>query len=95
VLRYWESQFEELSPTKNRSGNRVYQSGDIELIALIHRLVHEERFTVEGARKRINELRDEGRTSEHSEFALHQAFLRTLTSELRELHDLLDPATGR
>jgi DNA-binding transcriptional MerR regulator len=91
VLRYWETQFEELSPSKNRSGNRVYQSEEIELIALIHQLVHEERYTVEGARMRIAELREEGRTNEESAGALRRSFLRALDEELREVYELLDP----
>jgi DNA-binding transcriptional MerR regulator len=94
VLRYWESQFDELSPAKNRSGNRVYQSKDIELIALIHKLVHDERYTVEGAKKRLVELREANLTTEESELALHRAFMRTLSRELQELHDLLDPPGG-
>ncbi len=93
VLRYWESQFRELSPTKNRSGNRVYQSREIELIALIHTLVHEQRYTVEGARKRLVELRNEGAAEEQSSIALQRVFLRSLQSELHELHDLLDATT--
>jgi DNA-binding transcriptional MerR regulator len=92
VLRYWETQFEELSPSKNRSGNRVYQSEEIELIALIHRLVHEERYTVEGARKRIAELREEGRSAEESSSALRRSFLRNLDEELRQICELLDPS---
>lgn len=91
VLRYWESQFDELSPTKNRSGNRVYQSGEIELIALIHRLVHEERYTVEGAKRRLGELQAEGATEEQSAVALQRAYLRTLGEDLQDLYDLLDP----
>ncbi len=91
VLRYWESQFRELSPAKNRSGNRVYQTEEIELIALIHTLVHEQRFTVEGARKRLVELKNEGTAAERSSQALRSAFLRSLRSELHELHELLDP----
>ncbi|MEX2584433.1 MAG: MerR family transcriptional regulator [Gemmatimonadota bacterium] len=92
VLRYWESQFAELSPSKNRSGNRVYQSAEIELIALIHRLVHEERYTVEGAKKRIAELRSEGKSAEMSSGSLRRSFLRTLDDELRELYEMLDPS---
>lgn len=90
VLRYWESQFDELRPNKNRSGNRVYQSGEIELIALIHRLVHEERYTVEGARKRLGELQEAGQTQEQSAEALQAVFLRSLQTELLEIYDLLD-----
>lgn len=93
VLRYWETQFRELSPSKNRSGNRVYQSAEIELIALIHTLVHEKRYTVEGARKRLQELRSEGSAAEQSSKALQRVYLRTLGSELQEIHALLDPST--
>lgn len=93
VLRYWESQFKELSPSKNRSGNRVYQAADIEQIALIHRLVHEERYTVEGAKMKLAEMKDEGAVSEESTTALKEAFLRGLTEELQEIHLLLDPTS--
>ena len=90
VLRYWETQFRELNPTKNRSGNRVYQSDEIELIALIHNLVHRQRYTVEGARKRLAEMREAGTTAEQSSIALQRVFLRTLREELEQLYDLLD-----
>ena len=90
VLRYWESQFRELNPTKNRSGNRVYQSDEIELIALIHKLVHGQRYTVEGARKRLAEMKEAGTAAEQSSIALQRVFLRTLRDELEDLHALLD-----
>ena len=51
VLRYWESQFEELNPAKNRAGNRIYTNKDISLIFEIKKLVREEGFTIEGAKK--------------------------------------------
>jgi DNA-binding transcriptional MerR regulator len=94
VLRYWESRFEELSPAKNRSGNRVYRMEEIELIALIHRLVNEERYTVDGARMRVAELRAEGTVGERSSQALQRAYLVSLHDELADLHALLDPGRG-
>jgi DNA-binding transcriptional MerR regulator len=51
VLRYWESQFQELNPAKNRAGNRIYTNKDISLIFEIKKLVREEGFTIEGAKK--------------------------------------------
>lgn len=92
VLRYWETQFPGLAPTKNRAGNRVYQADDLELIALIRRLVHDERYTIEGARHRLAELDAEGSTGQHSSRALEQSFLRSLRGELGSLLDLLDSA---
>ena len=92
VVRYWETQFPELSPTKNRAGNRVYQARELETIALIRRLVHEERYTLEGARRRIEEMRAEGHAGHDSARALERTLLRTMKQELEALEALLDPA---
>jgi DNA-binding transcriptional MerR regulator len=54
VLRYWESEFPTLSPGKNRAGQRIYRSRDLELIDTIGRLLYEEGFTIAGARKKLD-----------------------------------------
>lgn len=92
VLRYWETQFPELSPTKNRAGNRVYQAREVEQIALIRRLVYDERYTIEGARRRVEELKAEGCEQEQSGRALELAFLRTLKQEMESIEALLTPS---
>jgi DNA-binding transcriptional MerR regulator len=51
VLRYWESEFDELKPAKNRAGNRIYTNKDIQLILFIKKLLREERYTIEGAKQ--------------------------------------------
>ena len=51
VLRYWESEFEQLNPAKNRAGNRIYTNKDIKLILYIRQLLREERYTIEGAKQ--------------------------------------------
>jgi DNA-binding transcriptional MerR regulator len=51
VLRYWESEFEQLKPAKNRAGNRIYTNKDIKLILYIKKLLREERYTIEGAKQ--------------------------------------------
>lgn len=53
VLRYWETEFPELSPQKNRAGRRIYTKTDIEFIARIKRLLKEDKYTIEGARKAL------------------------------------------
>lgn len=60
VLRYWESEFPIVSPQKGVSGQRIYRRSDVETLVLIRHLLHEERYSIEGARKRIRELRKEG-----------------------------------
>ncbi len=51
VLRYWESEFSIVKPAKTRSKHRLYRRRDVETLLEIKRLLHEQRFTIEGARK--------------------------------------------
>ncbi len=53
VLRYWESEFPQLRPSKNRAGNRIYRSNDIKVILTIKRLLYTEKYTIEGARQQL------------------------------------------
>lgn len=55
VLRYWESEFNQIRPQKNNAGVRRYQKSDIELINRIKTLLYEEKFTIEGARQYLNQ----------------------------------------
>jgi len=59
VLRYWESEFPSLSPSKNRAGNRVYKERDIQYIKLIKFLLYEKKFTIEGAKQKLKTIRVE------------------------------------
>ena len=54
VLRYWETEFKQLSPPKNRAGNRTYRQKDIDLILKIKDLLHVRKFTIEGARSVVS-----------------------------------------
>jgi len=56
VLRYWETEFEQLRPQKNRAGNRIYTERDIDTIRLIKKLTREERYTNEGARQILTQM---------------------------------------
>jgi DNA-binding transcriptional MerR regulator len=60
VLRYWETEFPMISPQKSNTGQRVYRRTDVETVVLIKTLLYDERYSIEGARKRIRELRKEG-----------------------------------
>jgi DNA-binding transcriptional MerR regulator len=90
VLRYWESQFRFLNPAKNRSGNRVYQRREIELIMLVKHLLYNEKYTIEGARRRIEEYRRTGLLKTEARFALQRETIENLSGELRTLLDILD-----
>lgn len=64
VLRYWETEFEQLQPKKNRAGNRAYTERDVETVEQIQRLLRDEKYTIEGARQVMD--RGEERSSESS-----------------------------
>ena len=66
VLRYWEQEFKDIKPVKSPTGQRLYKKKDLEIIFTIKKLLHEKRFTIDGAKqylanhKRIlNEIREE------------------------------------
>jgi DNA-binding transcriptional MerR regulator len=60
VLRYWESEFKLIRPQKSKIGQRVYRRREVELILRLKQLLYEERYTIEGAKKKITqEIKEE------------------------------------
>ncbi|MBK6495469.1 MAG: MerR family transcriptional regulator [Gemmatimonadetes bacterium] len=92
VLRYWESQFRFLNPAKNRSGNRVYKSREVEMIMLVKHLLYTEKFTIEGARQRLDAYR---RTGELKNAARAAMRWETVQEVRASLDDVLAVLEGR
>jgi DNA-binding transcriptional MerR regulator len=90
VLRYWESQFTFLRPTKNRSGNRVYQRREVELIMLVKHLLHTERYTIEGAQQKVDQHRKSADLRVMARGALNLQALEALEADLSSLLEGLD-----
>ena len=55
VLRYWQTEFSFLNPRKNKSGQRVYVKKDLEVILMLKKMLYQERYTIEGVRKRFED----------------------------------------
>ena len=91
VLRYWESEFSVLKPAKSRSKQRLYKRRDVETLLRIKRLLHEERFTVEGARKRLKVLLKEDRRQPELPLAdrTYRSVLAHVKKEIALLHRML------
>lgn len=90
VLRYWETQFEVLTPIKNRAGNRVYRPQDIELILLVKHLLYEKKYTIRGANQKLLEMRRQGELEAETQEVLGPEFLSGMRSELERILALLD-----
>jgi DNA-binding transcriptional MerR regulator len=93
VLRYWESQFRFLNPAKNRSGNRVYKAREIELILLVKHLLYSEKYTIDGARQRVDQYRRTGELRTAAHHAADAELLRDLRQGLLDVLDVLNGTT--
>ncbi len=91
ALRYWETEFPALRPKKTRGAHRQYSRKDVELAMLIRQLLHDEGFTIPGARKRIRELGRHQRSSPPEPRAAREVALRAELLGLRQqLADLVE-----
>jgi len=90
VLRYWESQFRFLHPAKNRSGNRVYQRREIELIMLVRQLLYTEKYTIDGARQKIDDYRKSGELKAVARAALDNQTVESMESDLQGILAAID-----
>lgn len=83
VLRYWETEFEDLTPQKNRAGNRIYTNKDIQLILYIKNLLREKKYTIEGAKKILENYVPETQVKTTTE--KEHSILSAATSELKQM----------
>ncbi len=94
VLRYWETEFPAIAPKKSGSGHRLYRRKDVELILEIKRLLYEERFTIEGARKFLNQRSRakapaRAQAKQASLFGTDRDLVETIRAELRQILEML------
>jgi DNA-binding transcriptional MerR regulator len=94
VLRYWESQFRFLNPAKNRSGNRVYKGREVELIMLVKHLLYTEKFTIDGARQRIDHYRRTGELRVSARRAFEAELAQEVRTTIEEAIAILEGKTA-
>ena len=94
VLRYWETEFKELAPRKRKGGKRLYRDNDLQTVKLIMKLLYEDRYTIEGARRRLGDV---NRTRvERTEDVIAGESVRTtdiivdMRKDLLELKEIID-----
>jgi len=94
VLRYWESEFEELSPAKDSAGRRVYRAEDIEMLERIHHLLKVKKYTLEGARQVLAEKPTAGAPGVSPDTVTELRRLRTFLMDLVEQIEDADRERG-
>ena len=92
VLRYWETEFKQLNPNKNKAGNRTYRQKDIDTILEIKNLLYKEKFTIEGARKMLSQPSKEVKVVAKTEKKVITTGVNTKTLEKirNDLKSILD-----
>lgn len=87
VIRYWESEFPDLSPVKSRTNQRLYRKTDIEFLAAVKELLYEQKYTVRGAKK---ELKSFLKNQKQSKQEASQADLNLVSEDVFEFGDVVD-----
>lgn len=85
VLRYWETEFSFLRPRKNKSGQRVYVKKDLERVLQIKKLLYEDRYTIEGVRKKFGESESERQPPVPAVQPPSQEIIEKVKKRLREI----------
>jgi DNA-binding transcriptional MerR regulator len=84
VIRYWESEFKSVRPTRAKSDQRLYKRKDVEELMVIKELLYNKKFTISGARKRLTEIKGQGVAA-----GTEQKLLATIKEGLQELRKIL------
>lgn len=89
VLRYWESEFPSLKPSKNKAGNRTYRKQDVEVILDIKKLLYDKKFTIKGA---VEELKNRSTqpTMDETLSSTQISALKEIKNELKNILNLLN-----
>ncbi|MCB0367278.1 MAG: MerR family transcriptional regulator [Bdellovibrionales bacterium] len=85
VLRYWETEFDNLAPKKSRNNQRVYEKKDVIMVMMIKKLLYDDRFSIEGARTALKKLRKDTKKATEMRNLGHQ--LEQITDQVRDLMD--------
>jgi DNA-binding transcriptional MerR regulator len=98
VLRFWESEFKNIKPRRTSTGQRMYRKNDIQLILYIKHLLHNEKFTIQGARKYLESESGSPKAAEKAQIKSSEPLnlgagninLDLIRSELMDILKLLD-----
>ncbi|HUT53780.1 MAG TPA: MerR family transcriptional regulator [bacterium] len=96
VLRYWETEFRQIKPHKTKSNQRLYKKKDVETLLAIKHLLYELKYTIAGARSRLDEKKGPPKDLKPRQLAIEfdpaerDELITRLAQELKQIRDLLD-----
>ena len=90
VLRYWETEFAQLNPPKNRAGNRTYRQKDIDIVLKIKDLLYNKKFTIDGARSKLSNKINTIDSDENNLTKRNKELLNLLEIRLKGILDIIN-----
>ena len=93
VLRYWQTEFPSLNPSKNQSGNRMYRAEDIVQVKLIKKLLYDEKYSIPGAKIKIEEMNRDDSFQMEFDLDTHTVpaeLIQEVCTEIKEMVEILD-----
>ena len=90
VLRYWETEFTQLNPPKNRAGNRTYRQKDIEVVLKIKNLLYDKKFTIDGARSNFSKKINSSELEKNNLINRNKELLSLLEKRLKGILDIIN-----
>ena len=90
VLRYWETEFSQLNPSKNRAGNRIYRQKDIDIVLKIKDLLYNKKFTIDGARSNLSKKRNISEIDDNSLAKKNKDLLNLLENRLKGILEIIN-----
>ncbi len=95
VLRYWESEFKILKPTRTRARQRLYHKKDLELLLEIKHLLYDEKFTIAGAKKRLQEMKKQTAAEKKASRTTKTARTREEAGAVSEKPDIVGSSSNQ
>ncbi len=90
VLRYWETEFTQLNPPKNRAGNRTYRQKDIDIVLKIKNLLYKKKFTIDGARSNLSKKINSNELDEFRRKKKNEELFNLLKTRLKGILDIIN-----
>ncbi|OGP67377.1 MAG: hypothetical protein A2W27_05065 [Deltaproteobacteria bacterium RBG_16_44_11] len=87
VIRYWETEFRTVKPIRTRTSQRLYRKKDVQELLTIRNLLYSQRFTIDGAKKRLFEMRGD---SEPENLNSAKEKLILVKQELQQIRKMID-----
>lgn len=89
VIRYWETEFKSIKPTRTKSAQRLYRKKDVQELLTIRNLLYSQRFTIDGAKKQLAKIRQEGQEGEQKIKINDNEKLLLIKHELQQIKNII------